>query len=257
MKKEEISIITVCYNSENTIQETFESLLNQSDLDFEYIIVDGNSKDNTLNLIKEYKKKFEEKKIRFRYISEKDEGIYDAMNKGINLAEGCIIGILNSDDCYEKNTIKIVKEQMLGKKEMILHGKMNLLLENGEKKTKVPKLLKSKYLNFGMIFFHPTFFVTKDIYIKIGGFNKHFRVAGDFDFTYRAYKNNIKFKYLDFIFTNFRLGGESTNNSNIGFEECKAVLINNGKNKIFINALFNYKKLKTKLYNNFLLKDKI
>ena len=102
-----ISIITVCYNSEKTIKNTIDSVLSQTYKNYEYIIIDGKSTDNTVNLIKKYQKKFDNK---LKYISEKDNGIYDAMNKGVLRAIGGIIGIVNSDDWLEPKALDIVAE---------------------------------------------------------------------------------------------------------------------------------------------------
>ena len=105
-----ISIITATFNSAKTVRDTFDSVLAQTYHDIEYIVVDGLSKDNTLDIIKEYAPKFNG---RMRYISEKDKGLYDAMNKGIAMATGDIVGILNSDDFYTSNDIlELVAETM-------------------------------------------------------------------------------------------------------------------------------------------------
>ena len=102
-----VTIVTVCYNSESTIRKTIESVLRQTYTNIEYVVIDGNSQDKTLDIIREYQECF---KGRMKLVSEPDEGIYDAMNKGIRLAEGELIGILNSDDHYEENAVEeIVK----------------------------------------------------------------------------------------------------------------------------------------------------
>ena len=95
-----ITVVTVCYNAESVLKKTFNSVLNQEYGDYEYVVIDGNSTDNTVNIIKEYKRKFEKRDIEFRYISEPDKGIYDAMNKGILKANGKYVSILNSDDFF-------------------------------------------------------------------------------------------------------------------------------------------------------------
>ena len=106
-----ISIITVCYNSEKTIERTIQSVLGQTIEDLEYILVDGGSKDGTLDIIKKYENEFIDKGWSYRYLSEKDNGMYDAMNKGIHLSTGDLIGILNSDDWYEKEALStVIKE---------------------------------------------------------------------------------------------------------------------------------------------------
>ena len=105
-----ISIITIAYNSEKTISRTIESVYNQTYQPYEYIIVDGLSKDSTVEVAKQYEQKFKEKGIIYRIISERDKGLYDAMNKGITMAEGELIGMINSDDWYEPDALKEVNE---------------------------------------------------------------------------------------------------------------------------------------------------
>lgn len=126
-KNIKVSIITVCFNSEKTIIDTLESVLNQSYENIEYIIIDGKSKDKTVDIIKRYENKFKEKKIEYKWISEKDSGIYEAMNKGINKSTGEVIGIINSDDWYEKNTVeKVMKEYKIKKFDM-LYGNLRMI----------------------------------------------------------------------------------------------------------------------------------
>ena len=119
MKK--VSIITVCYNSDKTVRRTFESVLHQSYTEFEYIVVDGLSTDRTVEIIKEYEPLFQG---RMCWISEKDNGIYDAMNKGIRMAQGELIGIINSDDYYELNAVECMVNAMTEEKYQILYGAM-------------------------------------------------------------------------------------------------------------------------------------
>ena len=123
-----VSIITVCYNSSMTIRRTFDSVLNQTYADIEYIVVDGASTDGTIEIIKEYEPLFEG---RMCWISEKDNGIYDAMNKGISMAEGELIGIINSDDYYEPDAVECMVNAMTNDKYQILYGSMRTW-KNGE-----------------------------------------------------------------------------------------------------------------------------
>ena len=124
-----VSIITPSLNSEKTIEQTINSVLNQRYTDFEYIIIDGNSSDHTVDIIKEYISLFGG---RMRYISEKDDGIYDAMNKGIKLARGNVIGIINSDDWYEKDALEKVVNFFSNNDTDVIDGKMNILTENAQ-----------------------------------------------------------------------------------------------------------------------------
>ena len=122
-----VSIITVCYNSEKTIRRTIESVLNQTYDNIEYIIVDGASTDQTMDIVKEYEPKFSG---RMRWISEPDEGIYFAMNKGIDMAAGELIGLLNSDDTYESNAVKSIRDALVSEPYQILYGFARVYTKN-------------------------------------------------------------------------------------------------------------------------------
>jgi glycosyltransferase involved in cell wall biosynthesis len=198
-----ISVITVCFNSEKYLEETIKSVINQSYSNIEYIIVDGGSTDGTLNVIRKYEKYIS------KWISEPDDGIYDAMNKGIKMSNGELIGILNSDDWYEKDAINRVIDFYFQKKEPgIIHGKLNIYQNENFVKTKSPDLSAEAKINFA---WHPTCFVPKKIYNKNGLFKKNYKVAADSEFLLRLKKNNVNFYFLNFPITNFRLGGASDN----------------------------------------------
>lgn len=223
-----LSIITVCFNSEKTIKETFESVLKQEYDNLEYIVVDGLSTDSTMQIVKEYKKKFDESNKKLIYLSEKDKGIYDAMNKGIKLSTGDIVGILNSDDWYEDGIFKNISEEFLKDETIdIIYGNMNFF--NPKKKEKrIFKSEKPELLLESMKIFHPTVFVKKKVYDKLV-FNIKNKIASDYEFLLENYLNGLKFKYLDLTITNFRLGGESSKNEIIGYIE---VLKIQRKNKV-------------------------
>lgn len=241
---QKISIITVCFNSKATIERTFISLLKQSYKNFEYIIIDGGSTDGTLELIEKYKDFFKKNNIDLKVISEKDKGIYDAMNKGIKNSNGQIIGILNSDDYYEIDTLKLISEVLKDKKNIIVHG--NLKLTNG--KIKKPKKLNPKFLINGMIFYHPTFFVSRDVYSRIGNFDINYKIAGDFEFTYRAFKQGVQFKYLNKTLSNFSLDGASYSKAKLGFKECKDVLLKNNENLLKVYYIYFYRIMKDNIF---------
>ena len=201
-----ISIITVNYNGAKTLKQTIESILNQTYDNVEYIIIDGKSKDDSLEIIKAYESKFKKRGYIYRYISEKDSGIYNAMNKGLNLVTGDIIGILNSDDWYENITLENVANEF--KKYQDLQMVYGIL-----RKIKNEKYfeLKGNYYSFG-VGLHPAVFLRKEIYDKYGNFNEKYRIAADTDFLLRLKRNNINYKFIEKIFTNFRIGGVSTTN---------------------------------------------
>mgnify|MGYP003445965853 CR=1 FL=1 len=166
-----ISIITVSYNSSKTIKDTFDSMLSQTYNNIEYIVVDGNSKDKTLEIIGEYESKFIDKKIEFKWISEKDNGLYDAMNKGIKMATGDIVGIINSDDVYfDEFVIEKVVKALENNLTDSLYGNLYYVEENNTNKI-VRNWKYKKYQNGlfekGWQIAHPTFFVKKEVYEKI------------------------------------------------------------------------------------------
>jgi glycosyltransferase involved in cell wall biosynthesis len=206
-----ISIITVCYNSQDTIGFTLNSILNQDYKNIEHIIIDGGSTDNTLNIINQYNFK---NKI---FISEKDKGIYDAMNKGIARSTGEIVTTLNADDIYHNNStisdvVKLIKESpnekiFIGN---IIFFKNNIF--NNIVRIYDAKFFKKWMLNIGVMPPHPSTFIKKEIY-KIYNYNTNFKIAADFEFFLRLFKiNNYNFKYLDLTIIRMRTGGISGKN---------------------------------------------
>lgn len=198
-----VSIITVCYNSAATIRKTIESVLRQTYGNIEYIIVDGASKDETLSIIKEYSSVFGE---RLKIISEPDKGIYDAMNKGIRMAVGILIGILNSDDFYEPMAVEQMVNAMTDEKYQILYGFVRSL-KNGQEYC--IERHSYKFLQDGMIE-HPACFVTKAVYDDFGCFDTQYISVADYDFMLRMRRiEAIRFYPIDHLITNFALGGMS------------------------------------------------
>ena len=182
-----VSIITVCYNSDRTIKDTIESILKQTYKQLEYIIIDGDSNDNTLNIIGSYEKEFINKNINYKFISEPDKGIYDAMNKGLKIAKGDLIGILNSDDYYETNAVFEIVKKNNNQKFTIISGKKNKV--NAQKKvlkTFQNKKEISKYIFKTMPINHPAAFVHKTVYEKVGLFDTQYKLSADYDLIYRA-----------------------------------------------------------------------
>ena len=206
-----ISIITVSYNSSKTIKDTIESVFNQTYEDIEYIVIDGNSNDKTLDIIKKYEPKFEG---RMKWVSEPDKGIYDAMNKGINLSTGDVIGILNSDDFYNSNNIiEDIVNEFRNKDIDSVYG--DLVYVNSENTNKVVRYWKSKQYKKGLFKkgwhpAHPTFFVKKEVYNKYGMFNLSYPIAADYEIMLRFLERyKIKNLYINKIFVKMRMGGES------------------------------------------------
>ena len=209
MKK--ISIITVVYNAVDTIERTIKSVLEQDYENLEYIIIDGLSNDGTDKVIDKYRSQIS------NVIREQDDGIYHAMNKGIKIAKGEMIGILNADDWYEEKAISKVMKAFEDEKKDIVYGKVNLFHDNGEFE-KIDKLLPLDSLWYTMAVYHPATFVKKSVYDKIGLFNTFYKITADYDFILRCYIEKIKFSYIDEILVNFSLGGASSDSINCAKE---------------------------------------
>jgi glycosyltransferase involved in cell wall biosynthesis len=188
-----VSIITVCFNSEKTIQKTIQSLLNQSVTGFEYILVDGKSKDSTIEIIKSFENKFKEKGVSYKWISEKDTGIYNAFNKGINLSKGKWISFLGSDDIYLETAIEMYKTQInnISTKIDFIHS--NLKVEKG-------KTFSSswKWITFRrkMTIAHVGGFHNRNYFTQYGLFNEEYKIAGDYELLLRA-KEKLKTLWLN------------------------------------------------------------
>lgn len=196
-----VSIVTVTYNAEKYLEQTINSVLNQSYKNIEYIIIDGGSKDKTIDIIKKYEKQID------LWISEPDGGIYFAMNKGIALAKGDIIGILNADDYYFVDSVKnIMEANEIGNAD-IYHGDMLSIneLTNKEERIKPDETKMSEKPSI----FHPTCFVKRNVYQKIGKFDTRFKISSDYEFLLRCKKNNLVFNYVPQQITAFRVGGMS------------------------------------------------
>lgn len=205
-----VSIITVCFNSSKTIEDTIKSIINQSYKNIEYIIVDGKSKDNTLDIVEKYRNYSD---IQFKVISEKDKGLYDAMNKGIKLATGDIIGILNSDDMLiDNNVISDIVKRFEDKNTDLVYG--DLVFVDEIDTDKVVRKWISKKGNFRMGWMppHPTVYVRKEMYNKCGYFDINYKIAADYDMLYKfIQKSKSNMQYVDRILIKMRVGGTSTN----------------------------------------------
>jgi glycosyltransferase involved in cell wall biosynthesis len=199
-----VSIITVSLNSVNTIERTICSVIQQSYKNIEYIIIDGASTDGTQEVIKKYKDKIA------YYISEPDNGIYDAMNKGIDKATGDIIGIINSDDWYEKDVIEKIVNCFQSTCAELVYGKIWWILKDGDRKLIDVPLNQIWHC---MAVPHPSVFVKHDIYIQHGMFNCEYDIAADYDLILRLYVEGVKFVYLDEIIANLSFGGISSTNT--------------------------------------------
>lgn len=214
-----VSIITPTYNSASTIERTLNSVLNQTYKNYEYIIVDGGSRDDTINIIKKYESRFEGK---MSYISEPDQGIYDAMNKGIKKANGLLVGIVNSDDFYEPDALENMINSMGGEKYQVLYGFLRYLIDNKEAYI---ALYNDYWLKDRMIT-HPTCFVTRSIYTDIADYDITYKSAADYDLMLKLHNNpQVVFRPVYKVISNFTLGGFS--DSYVGLKEAANVLYKN------------------------------
>ncbi|HIF9375650.1 TPA: glycosyltransferase family 2 protein [Photobacterium damselae] len=201
-----VSIITVCYNSEKTIEDTIKSIAEQTYKNIEYIIIDGGSKDKTNDIVNKHKNIFS------IHLSEPDNGLYDAMNKGIKLATGDLIGILNSDDIlYDKNVIENIVLN-IGDYDGI-YADVGFYDQDLVKKTRhysSDNFVKEKFSR-GFMPAHPSFYVRKEHYKTVGDYNLNYKIAADFDMLLRLFNlSNVKFKYLNQEVVKMRIGGVST-----------------------------------------------
>ena len=209
-----ISIITITYNSENTLPDTMKSVLLQGYTDIEYILVDGGSTDGTLSVIKEYEPLFEG---RLKWISEKDGGIYEAMNKGIRMATGDIVGILNSDDFF--TSCDVVERLALVFKDTTLdavYGDIHFVRASRPDKCVryySSALFRPMWLRFGFMPAHPSFYCRREVYEKAGLYKTDYPIGSDFEMMVRLFLvYHIKAKYIPMDFVTMRTGGVSTRN---------------------------------------------
>jgi len=209
-----VSIITVVRNNKETIKYAIDSVLNQTYKDIEYIVVDGASTDGTVEVVKSYGSKIT------KFISEKDNGLYDAMNKGISLATGDVIGILNSDDFYidDKAMQRVVKEFEEKNVDSVYADLTYVEPKNLNKTVRYydsSKFNPSKF-SYGWMPPHPTFFVKRKAYEKYGVFRTDLKIAADFDILVRfLYIHKISYSYIKEILVKMRTGGVSTSFNSI------------------------------------------
>lgn len=228
-----ISIITVCYNSAATIEDTLKSVLKQNYNNYEYLIIDGKSTDDTLKIVKRYEKKF---KGKMRVVSEKDKGLYDAMNKGIKLATGDIIGIINSDDVLLGSNVFSSIVENFDENTDILYG--DLIYCNESLTLPVRNYISGKNSSLSWCPAHPTMYIRKSIYEKFGDYKLQYRVAADFDLMVRLNVNRCKFKYLRRYLVLMRMGGTSNGLKGYirGFKDSCTILKDNSVNFSFIRS---------------------
>lgn len=204
-----VSIITITYNSAATVEDTLKSVVSQDYPHIEYLIIDGKSKDNTLTIVDKYKDNIT------KIVSEKDKGLYDALNKGIGLATGDIVGMLHSDDLYASNHVISDIVKTFGNNPYAEGVYADLVFVDRNDIDKVTRTWESGDYEEGDFLKgwmppHPTFFLKKECYEKFGGFNTRLRLSADYELMLRMiHKNKIKLAYLPKVVVKMRMGGVS------------------------------------------------
>jgi len=229
-----ISIITVVWNNAKTIKDAIDSVLSQTYKDIEYIVIDGASSDGTVEVVKSYKDKIA------KFVSEKDAGIYDAMNKGITLATGEIVGILNSDDMYMGPDV-IQKVVSIFKSHNVDSMFADLIYVKAENLDKTVRYYDSSHfspdkLAYGWMPAHPTFFVKRDSYFKYGMFKIDYKIAADYELLTRFLgKYKLSYHYLREPLIKMRMGGVSTRSLKSNFIISKEIIRGCRENDIYSN----------------------
>ncbi|MBE8727047.1 glycosyltransferase family 2 protein [Flavobacterium hungaricum] len=243
-----VSLITVCYNRKATIAHSIESVLSQDYPNIQYIVIDGNSSDGTQKIIESYSDKIS------IYISEPDKGMYDAINKGLSLAAGDVIGLLHSDDVFYDTTVvsSIVETFKKNPETDALYGN-GLYVTNDERQKIVRNRIGGEYnykkINRGWLPLHPTVYIKKTVVEKYGYYNLNFKIGSDTEFLLRyLYKYKINITYLNKYIIKMRMGGLSTD-----YRKAIEVLVEDYKiykfhNLSAVKAVFQKKLLALKQY---------
>lgn len=251
-----VSIITATYNSAATILDTVRSVLSQTYSDIEYIIIDGNSKDGTMELLQPYLSRIS------RVVSEPDKGIYDAMNKGMTMATGDIVGILNSDDFFTSDDVveSLVKEFAADSELQAVYGDVHFVQDPHLDvcvRYYSSAIFSPRMFRFGFMPAHPSFYMRRECFLKYGGYDLTYKIAADYEYLVRLiYRNQIRIKYLKKDFVTMRVGGVSTRNFKnrlvISREDVKACLQNGLYTNLFLVCFkYVYKVFEFRWWTNF------
>ena len=243
-----ISIITATFNSAKTLKDTIQSVLRQTNKDFEYLIIDGGSTDETIDIVKSYESEFSG---RLKWVSEKDHGIYDAMNKGIKMASGDVVGILNSDDYFTSDDILQTVDNAFKSHEIdAIYGDIHFIRDGNPQKCVryySSRMFRPFWLRFGFMPAHPSFYCKREIFDKAGLYSLDYKIGADYEMMVRLFKRHkIKSLYVNKDFVTMRTGGASNNNVRSRLtlieEDVKACRVNGiYTNRFFIMLKFLYK----------------
>lgn len=243
-----ISIITATFNSAKTLKDTIQSVLRQTNKDFEYLIIDGGSTDETIDIVKSYESEFSG---RLKWVSEKDQGIYDAMNKGIKMASGDVVGILNSDDYFTSDDIlQTVADAFKCQEIDAIYGDIHFIRDGNPQKCiryYSSRMFRPFWLRFGFMPAHPSFYCKREVFEKAGLYSLDYKIGADYEMMVRLFKRHkIKSLYVNKDFVTMRTGGASNNNVRSRLtlieEDVKACRVNGiYTNRFFIMLKFLYK----------------
>ena len=205
-----VSIVTIVYNNSTYVEDAIQSVLSQSYPFIEYIVIDGGSTDGTVEIIKKYRERIS------IFLSEKDKGVYDALNKGVRIASGNVIGFLHSDDVFaDKNVVKKIAESLSNSNVDGVYSDLDYVQKNNI--NSIVRHWKSSTfslnkLNSGWMPPHPTLYLHRSLYEQIGLFDLRYPITADYDFILRLFSApNINFKYIPEVFVKMRVGGQSNN----------------------------------------------
>lgn len=245
-----ISIVTVCLNAAEHISRAMESVLAQQYPNIEHIIIDGGSTDSTLSVIAKLEPHY---KGRLTLLSEHDDGLYDAMNKGVALAKGELLGTLNADDYYEENAVaRAVAAHIAHPAAGIIYGDLRAINANGAASVRTaPATVRRESLLGDMTLFHPATFVTAAVYESLGGYDTRYPVAADYDYLLRCVEAGVEFIRIDGVLTNFSVQGMSSRNVRATDSDSTRVRIAHGVSPIAAWARFYRRALAFATYSRF------
>lgn len=245
-----ISIITATFNSAKTLKDTIQSVLRQTNKDFEYLIIDGGSTDETIDIVKSYESEFSG---RLKWVSEKDQGIYDAMNKGIKMALGDVVGILNSDDYFTSDDILQTVDNAFKSHEIdAIYGDIHFIRDGNPQKCVryySSRIFRPFWLRFGFMPAHPSFYCKREVFEKAGLYSLDYKIGADYEMMVRLFKKyRIMSQYINKDFVTMRTGGASNNNV-----RSRITLINEDvkackENGVYTNSLFVMLKFMYKIF---------
>lgn len=205
MNKPTFSIITVCYNAAPSLERTIKSVISQKGADYEYIIIDGGSRDGTRTILEKYKNKVS------KIVSEKDNGLYHAMNKGAALAKGEYLFFLNAGDTfYDDSLLKTLEQGIKPFSSSMVYGKLAIVNSNGEVIQIRKKLLNKWNIRLGTKVSQQAVFVKREVFHKLGGLNEKYHIASDFDLLCKIIEGNYIYRYVDLLTTKYDNTGISS-----------------------------------------------